>query len=135
MIAAQSPMIVYEDSSGPLSQISSDNVQARRVENEDPLDLRRLSLFFRREPPSLSIEKLVEFISDWDIGELMFMMMEKRASVSLGRNPLYFCFEGKGQTNNSSFKRSNTLKTILFRVSRGGFMTVPISHERSSNHL
>ena len=51
MIAAQSPMIVCEDSSGPSGQISSDNVQAHRVENEDPLDLR--AFYFQKAAPPI----------------------------------------------------------------------------------
>jgi len=47
----------------------------------------------------LSREELIESISDWDMGNL-FMMMEMmfmRVLASLGRNPLYFCFEGNSK--------------------------------------
>jgi hypothetical protein len=74
---------------------------------------------------------------DWDDGELMFMLMEKRVWAFFSRNPLYFIFL-KVKANNTfqAFKRrSNSLKTILFfRVSKGCFKTVTM-YKWSSNHL
>ena len=71
-----------------LALISAENGQARIVENKDPLDLRRLSIFQKAAP---LIAKRIEvnrahFLLGY--GELMFMMLEKRVSASLGRNPL-----------------------------------------------
>jgi hypothetical protein len=93
---------------------TTDNVQARRVENEDPLvDLR--AFYFQKAVPSLSTgSKLIESISDWDIGELMFMMMEKRASAS-SRAEILFIFVLKVKANvNSNFKRSNDQNNLVF---------------------
>ncbi len=58
-------------------------------------------------------------------GELMFMLMDKRASGLFLAEILFICcFEDKGQTYTFQvFKRSNTLKIMtihFFRVSKGG---------------
>ena len=85
-------MILYEDSSDLRAQSTTGNGQARSLENVDPLDLR--SFYFQKAVPSLSREQLVESIPDWDMVNLL-IMMEKSASASLSRNPLYFCFKVK----------------------------------------
>ncbi len=55
------------------------------------------SIFKKAAPPSFSREsKLIESISDWDMGKL-FMMMEKRASASLGWIFFIFVFKSKGK--------------------------------------
>jgi hypothetical protein len=62
------------------STTDNEQVESSRVDNKDPLDLRRLSLFFKRQPPPPSLSrgsKLIE--TDWDIGELIFMMMRKES--------------------------------------------------------
>ncbi len=68
-------------------------------------------------------------------GELMFMMMEKRASASLKWNFLYFSFlKVKANVYNSSFKKEQYIEDPTF--SKGCFMTVDCPmYERSSNHL
>ena len=88
MTAAQSPMIVYEDSMSELWAKSPHTMG----KPEDPLDLR--AFYFQKAAPSLSREQLVESIPDWDMVNLL-IMMEKSASASLSRNPLYFCFKVK----------------------------------------
>ena len=153
-MAVQRQMIVYGTRMGQISKTNASNnarlgqqdVQSapRRNDafvfglNEDPLvDMR---VFYFSEANSL-IFKRIEVsrvhIPDWDDGELMLMLMEKRVWAFFSRNPLYFSFlKVKANVYDSSFfKRSNTLKTILFfRVSKGCFMTVTM-YERSSNHL
>ena len=93
MIATQSPMILYEDSDGLLGQISTDNVQARRVENEDPL--RRLESFLFSEGSPLIFERIE--VSSFPI-EMMGNLFMMKGEESLGLFKLkfsLFCFEGK----------------------------------------
>jgi hypothetical protein len=120
-------MTLYEDSS---DLISADNVQA----GESRMKIPSSTFYFQQAVP-LICNRVVSrvHISDWNMVNL-FMMMERRASDPLGWNILYFCFEGKGEHIFQVLNRSNTLKTILFRVSKGCFMFVTM-YERSSKHL
>ncbi len=56
----------------PLEQISTDNVQARRVENEDPPSTWELSIFQKAVPLKVKrIEVNRVHIPDWDDGEFV----------------------------------------------------------------
>ena len=67
-------MIVYEDSS---DLISADNVQARRIENEDPLLTWELSIFQKAVPLITKREVNRVHISDWNMVNLFMMKREE----------------------------------------------------------
>ncbi len=103
--------------------------QARRVENEDPHRWHESFQFFRGQFPSWSREKLIESIFPIE--------MEKRTSVSLGRNPLYFSIlKVKANVYDSSFNKDQFIEDhSLFSCFQRVFPMTVTMYERSSKHL